>query len=99
MHRSLSFLRSIRFSLVLIAVFAIFAIPASAQVTFDSASNAAPATVSNAASILVKWNHTIGLSKKPYVTVGVSIKRNGGAPTVATVFFGTEPGGPNLAMT
>ena len=69
-----------------------------AQVVFDSASNASPATVSNAASIAVSWNHTIGTAKKPYLTVSVAIKRNGGAQTGAVV-FGTEVGGPLQTMT
>jgi uncharacterized repeat protein (TIGR01451 family) len=75
------------------------ALPAAAQVTFDAASNASPATVSAANPIAVSWNHTVGLSKKPYITVGVSIDRNAGAQTVTSVVYGTEAGGPNLAMT
>ena len=69
-----------------------------AQVVFDAASNATPATVSTAASIVVQWNHTIGTAKKPYLTVSVAIDRNGGSQTSA-VSFGTEVGGQIQAMT
>ena len=70
-----------------------------AQVVFDSASNASPATSSTAASIPVSWNHTIGTAKKPYLTVSVAIDRNGGTQTVSSVVFGTEAGGPVQGMT
>src|SRR5882672_8713978 len=69
-----------------------------AQVVFDAASNATPATVSTAASIVVAWNHTIGTAKKEYLTVSVAIKKNGGAQTSA-VSFGTEVGGFVQPMT
>jgi uncharacterized repeat protein (TIGR01451 family) len=82
----------------LVAALLMCALPAAAQVAFDAASNATPATVSTANPIAVNWNHTVGLSKKPYIVVQVSMKRNGGAQTVATVTYGTEAGGPNLGM-
>lgn len=73
---------------------ALVAVPASAQVVFDSASNATPATASNTNPIAVSWFHTVGLAKKTYLVVSVSIDKNGGAQTVTSVFYGTEPGGP-----
>jgi len=72
---------------------------AQAQVVFDAASNATPATTSAANPIAVSWNHTVSLAKKPYIVVSVAIDKNGGAQTVTTVTYGTEVGGPNLAMT
>lgn len=69
-----------------------------AQVLFDSASNASPATVSTNASIVVSWNHTIGTAKKEYLTVSVAIRKNGGAQT-GSVVFGTEVGGQLQPMT
>ena len=53
---------------------------AQAQVVFDAASNASPATASTANPIAVSWNHTVGLAKKPYLAVSVAIDKNGGAP-------------------
>jgi uncharacterized repeat protein (TIGR01451 family) len=70
-----------------------------AQVLFDAASNATPATVSAAASITVSWNHTIGTAKKEYLTVSVAIDKNNSAQTVSGVSFGTEAGGPLQGMT
>src|SRR5437870_5780779 len=94
----MAFIRSSR--LLMFAAAAVFsANTAGAQVVFDAASNATPATASTATPIAVSWNHTVGLSKKPYVVVGVSLKKNGGAQTVTSVFYGTEAGGPNLPMT
>src|SRR5258708_34791458 len=58
------------------------AAPAMAQVVFDAASNASPATVSTAAAITVLWNHTTGLAKKEYLVVGVSMKLSGGCARV-----------------
>src|SRR4051794_1079616 len=86
--------------LVLLAAVLLFlcAIPAGAQVVFDAASNATPATASAANPITVSWNHTVGLSKKPYIITGVSIDRGGSGQTVTSVVYGTEAGGPNLAM-
>ena len=72
--------------------------PAMAQVVFDASSNG-PVTASTANPTAISWNHTTGLSKKPYITVGVSMKRNAGTATVTTVVYGTEAGGPNLSMT
>ena len=40
-----------------------------AQVAFDAASNASPATVSTANPVAVSWNHTVGLARKPYIAV------------------------------
>ena len=57
---------------VVIAALA-FAAPGAAQVAFDAASNASPATVSAANPIVVTWNHTVGLAKKPYLVVSVSL--------------------------
>ncbi|HJW93500.1 MAG TPA: C25 family cysteine peptidase [Thermoanaerobaculia bacterium] len=74
-------------------------LPAFAQVTFDAASNATPVTASNTNPVVVTWNHIVGLSKKPYLVVGVSIDRSGTAPTVTSVVFGSEAGGPQQAMT
>ncbi len=90
------FIRSIAIPL---AVTLLCAAPAMAQVVFDAASNASPATVNTANPTTITWNHTTGLSKKPYLTVGVSIKRNGGTATVTSVVYGTEAGGPVLNMT
>jgi uncharacterized repeat protein (TIGR01451 family) len=75
------------------------ALPAAAQVVFDAASNAATATASAANPFTVSWNHTVGLEKKPYLVVGVSLDLNGAAGTVSGVTYGTEAGGPAQAMT
>src|SRR5258708_21314544 len=74
------------------------AAPAMAQVVFDAASNASPATVSTAAAITVLWNHTTGLAKKEYLVVGVSMKLSGGGATVGGVVYGNEAGGPASNM-
>jgi len=74
-------------------------LPSFAQVLFDAASNATPATTSTAAAITVTWNHTVGLAKKPYLVVGVSIDRTGGGALVSSVVYGNEAGGPASAMT
>jgi uncharacterized repeat protein (TIGR01451 family) len=89
------------FSLVAVPIaFAIAAAaPATAQVVFDSASNAAVATTSLGNPVTVSWNHTVSLNKKPYIVVSVAIDRNGGNSQVVTgVAYGTEAGGANLAM-
>ena len=96
MRQSVRFLRSIA---VPVAFALMCATPASAQVLFDAASNASPATVSTANPITVSWNHTVTLAKKPYVTASIAIDKNGGGQTVTSVVYGTEAGGPNLAMT
>jgi uncharacterized repeat protein (TIGR01451 family) len=83
---------------VLIAMLA-FAGPAAAQVVFDAASNATPATGSNANPVLVNWNHTVGLAKKAAIVVSVSLDLSGGAATVGTVTYGSEAGGSAQAMT
>ena len=44
-------------------------------------------------------SHTTGLTKKPYLTVGVSIGLNADTATVTSVLYGSEPGGPQQAMT
>ena len=90
--------RFIRSVIAPVAVALVCAVPAAAQVVFDAASNAAPATVSGANPTTITWNHTTGLAKKAYLTVGVSIKRNAGTATVTSVVYGTEAGGPNLTM-
>src|SRR5258708_13914885 len=74
------------------------AAPAMAQVVFDAASNASPATVSAAAAITVLWNHTTGLAKREYLVVGVSVKLSGGGATVGGVVYGNEAGGPASNM-
>jgi uncharacterized repeat protein (TIGR01451 family) len=81
------------------AVVALLSFRAQAQVVFDAASNAATTTVSNANPIVVSWNHTVSLAKKPYIVVSVAMDENGGAATVSGVVYGTEAGGPVLAMT
>src|SRR5712692_7496228 len=86
------------FSVALIAALA-FAAPAAAQVVFDAASNTPIATASTANPIVVTWNHTVGLAKKPYLVVGVSLDLNGGGPTVSGVIYGNEAGGPTQNMT
>ena len=74
-------------------------LPAFAQVLFDAASNATPTTTSAAAAVPVTWNHTVGLAKKPYLVVGVSIDRSGGGALVGNVIYGNEAGGPGSNMT
>ncbi len=91
--------RFIRSIIVPLALALLCAAPAAAQVVFDAASNAAPATASVANPIAVSWNHTVGLAKKPYIAVSVALNRNGGAQTVTSVVYGTEAGGQNQAMT
>ena len=93
---SLRFVRSV---IVPVALALVCTAPAMAQVVFDAASNAAVATVSAANPITVSWNHTVTLAKKPYIVVSVAIDKNGGAQTVTGVVYGTEAGGPVLAMT
>ena len=73
--------RALAARFVFFASLSLCARQAAAQVLFDAASNATPATVSTANPIAVSWNHTVGLAKKPYLTVGVSIDKNGGAVT------------------
>ncbi|HEX7679243.1 MAG TPA: DUF11 domain-containing protein, partial [Thermoanaerobaculia bacterium] len=96
MRQSLRFVRSF---VVLVALGLLCAAPATAQVVFDTASNAAAATTSTGNPVTVSWNHTVGLAKKAYIVVSVAIDRNGGAQTVTGVSYGTEAGGANLAMT
>src|SRR2546423_10922708 len=74
------------------------AAPAAAQVVFDAASNATPATASTANPILVTWNHTTGLAKKAALVVSVSLDLNAGGATLGSVTYGTEAGGPAQAM-
>jgi uncharacterized repeat protein (TIGR01451 family) len=94
MRQSIRFVRSF----VVPVVFALLcAAPATAQVVFDAASTA-PVTVSTVNGTQVSWNHTTSLAKKAYVTVGVSLKLNGGTASVTTIVYGTEAGGPNLTM-
>lgn len=72
---------------------------AAAQVAFDSASNATPATNTTATNPTITWNHTVGSAKKPYLVVGVSIDRAGNAnPAVTGILYGNEAGGPDSAM-
>jgi uncharacterized repeat protein (TIGR01451 family) len=97
MRQSIRFVRSF---IVPIAFALLCAAPAMAQVVFDAASNASPATASTANPIpTVSWNHTVSLAKKPYIVVSVAIKRNAGTQTVTTVTYGAEVGGPKQAMT
>lgn len=58
-------------------------ISARAQVVFDAASNTPTATVSTANPVAVSWNHTVGLAKKPYIIVSVSLDLQGGGATSA----------------
>jgi uncharacterized repeat protein (TIGR01451 family) len=85
-----------RFSSVIIpvALAVAFAVPAKAQVVFDSASTASPVTVSTANPTAISWMHTTSTAKKAYLTVGVSIRRNGGTGAVTTVQYGSETAGP-----
>ncbi|MEA2238806.1 MAG: hypothetical protein QOC81_3530 [Thermoanaerobaculia bacterium] len=86
-------------SVIVPVVFALAATsPAAAQVLFDAASTSSPITVSNANPTAISWTHTTGSAKKTYLTVGISIKRNGGTSTVTTVTYGSEVGGPLQAM-
>ena len=93
---SVRFVRSV---IVPVALALLCTAPAMAQVVFDAASNASPATASTANPTTVSWMHTTSLAKKPYLTVGVSLKLNGGTASVTSVVYGTEAGGPNQAMT
>ena len=90
-------LRFIRSFLVPLALALVCAAPAMAQVVFDAASTATE-TVSTANPTTISWNHTTSQNKKTYITVGVSLKLNGGTASVTSVTYGTEAGGPNLAM-
>ena len=68
------------------------AVPASAQVLFDAASNSTPATTSAAASFTVAWNHTVGLAKNPYwwsASRSILSRRR----LVGGVIYGNEAGG------
>ncbi|MEA2162302.1 MAG: hypothetical protein QOK37_429 [Thermoanaerobaculia bacterium] len=86
-----------------LAVVFAFALPARAQVVFDAASNATPATVSTANPVPdangIRWNHTTGSAKKMYLTVGISIRLSGGTASVGSVTYGNEAGGPVQLMT
>ncbi|HYU24112.1 MAG TPA: hypothetical protein VEO74_02835, partial [Thermoanaerobaculia bacterium] len=84
-------------SLLVVAAF-VCAAPTFAQVVFDAASNTAIATASTGNPIVVTWNHTVGLAKKPYLVVGVSLDRNAAASTVGSVIYGNEAGGPAQTM-
>src|SRR5260370_20892336 len=65
--------------------------PAAAQVVFDAASNASPATNSAATSFTVSWTHVVGSAKKPYLVVQVAIDRNGNnGQTVTGVVWAQE---------
>ena len=97
MRQSIRFVRSF---IVPVAFALLCAAPATAQVVFDAASNAATATVSTANPIpTISWNHTVSLAKKTYIVVSVAIDRNTGTQTVTSATYGTEAGGANLAMT
>jgi len=96
MRQSIRFVRSL---IVPVAFVLLCAGPAAAQVAFDAASNATPATTSTGNPVNVSWNHTVSLAKKPYIVVSVAMDKNGGGQTVTSVTYGTETGGPNLAMT
>ncbi|MGH3521941.1 MAG: beta strand repeat-containing protein, partial [Mycobacterium sp.] len=62
--------------------------------------NATPATTGTANPAVIAWNHTIGLSKKPYLVVSVSIDRAGSNnPAVTSIVWGSEAGGPNQTFT
>jgi len=90
-------LRFVRSVIVPVALALLCTAPAMAQVVFDAASTATT-TVTTATSSTILWNHTTSSAKKPYITVGVSLKLNGGTATVTSITYGTEAGGPNLAM-
>jgi len=97
MRQSIRFVRSF---IVPVCFALLCAAPATAQVVFDAASNATPATVSTANPIpTINWNHTVSSAKKRYIVVSVGIDKNGGGQTVTSVTYGTEAGGPNLPMT
>lgn len=71
--------------------------PSSPQVLFDAASskNFAAAT----ATFTGSWNHTTTNAANRYLVVAVNIDESGGASTVTGIRYGTEGGGPNVAMT
>jgi uncharacterized repeat protein (TIGR01451 family) len=83
---------------ITVALAITFAVPAKAQVVFDSASVAAPVTVSTANPTAVSWNHTTSTAKKVYLVVGVSIRLNGGTGAVTTLQYGSETAGPAQNM-
>jgi uncharacterized repeat protein (TIGR01451 family) len=84
---------------LVVILLALTAGTARAQVVFDAASNASPATASAGNPITVSWNHTVALAKKPFLVVGVSLKLNGGGATVSGVTYGSEAGGQGQVMT
>src|SRR5258706_415425 len=70
---------------------------ANPQILFDAVSSATFAAGTN--PIAGSWNHTTTTAANRYLVVGVNIDLNARASTTASVFYGTEGGGPNSAMT
>ncbi len=69
------------------------------QILFDAASSVAAATNSNANPVNVSWSHKTTNAANRYVIVEVTMQcGNTAGKTVASVTYGTEGGGPNLAM-
>ncbi|HEX3582855.1 MAG TPA: C25 family cysteine peptidase [Thermoanaerobaculia bacterium] len=78
------------------AIAAVALQPSSPQILFDAASskNFAATTTTFTGS----WNHTTTNAANRYLVVAVNIDESGGASTVTGVRYGTEAGGPNVAM-
>src|SRR2546430_346318 len=72
---------------------------ANPQILFDAASSMAAATNSAANPVNVSWSHVTTTAANRYVIVEVTMQcGNTAGKTVASVTYGTEGGGPNLAM-
>src|SRR5206468_3842793 len=79
------------------AIAAVPLLPSNPQILFDAASSTAFASA--AATFTGSWNHTTTIAANRYLVVGANIDESGGASTVSGVRYGTEAGGPNVAMT
>ncbi|HEY2090978.1 MAG TPA: C25 family cysteine peptidase [Thermoanaerobaculia bacterium] len=78
------------------AIAAVSLQPSSPQILFDAASSHNFA--SNATTFTGSWNHATTNAANRYLVVAVNIDEGGGASTVTGIRYGTEAGGPNVAM-
>ncbi|HEX3107559.1 MAG TPA: hypothetical protein VHU41_00590, partial [Thermoanaerobaculia bacterium] len=78
------------------AIAAVALQPSSPQILFDAASSQTFA--STATTFTGSWNHTTTTAANRYLVVAVNIDESGGASTVSGIRYGTEAGGPNVAM-
>ncbi|HEV8435199.1 MAG TPA: hypothetical protein VGR95_17445, partial [Thermoanaerobaculia bacterium] len=79
------------------AIAAVALQPSSPQILFDAASSTTFAANTNP-SFTGSFNHTTTNAANRYLVVAVNIDLSGGGQTVTGVRYGTEAGGPNVAM-